>query len=90
MLNSLARYYLYTESMLDDDGVPTQVPLKSYEAEDVHQAARTCIGELSPDMRPKLEDYCTEDGWAQISVHKDNKDVVLEICNIDFKDVADL
>ncbi len=90
MPNDLARYYLYSESMLDDDGVPTQEPLKSYEVEGIHQAAQACIGELSPDMRPKLEEFCKEEGWAQISIHEDNRDVVLEICNVDFKDVTNL
>lgn len=90
MPKGVAKYYLYKESMLDDSGVPVAEPLKSFEAEDAYQAAQVCIREQPPNACPKLEDYCNEEGWAQISISKGNSIEILEICNIDFKDIANL
>jgi hypothetical protein len=90
MPNGMAQYYLHAESMIDECGVPIEDPLKSNEAEEVHKAAQACIKDLQPDMRPKVEDYCNEEGWAQISIRKGDGDEILEICNICFKGVADL
>lgn len=90
MLNGVAKYYLYAESMMDEDGVPVQAPLKSYEKEGVYQAAQACVGEIPPWMQPKIEDYGDGEDWACISLSMNGKDVFLELCNIDFKDLVDV
>lgn len=88
--NSLARYYLYAESMIDEGGVPVQEPLKLYEAENIRRAAQACVVEIPAWMLPKIDGFSDDEGWVSISLGIDGKDVFLELCNIDFKDVANL
>lgn len=90
MPNSLAKYYLYAESMMDESGIPLQEPLKLHEAENVHKAAKACIGEIPGWIKPEIDDFSENEGWASISLGIDGKDIFLELCNIDFKDVANL
>lgn len=90
MPNSSARYYLYAESTMDESGVPIQAPLKSYENEGVYKAAQACTDEIPAWMQPKIEDYSEGEGWACISLGIGGREVFLELCNIDFKDVANL
>ncbi len=57
MPDSLAKYYLYAESMMDESGVPIQEPLKIYEAENIHSAAQACVEEILAWMRLKVDDF---------------------------------
>ncbi len=71
MPNFKAKFYLYSESMIDDSGVPIENPLKSCEAIDVYQAAEKCIKEMSPDMRPKIDEFSKDEGWARILIKRE-------------------
>jgi hypothetical protein len=56
---SKVRYYLYAESMMDEDGIPVSEHMKVYEKYNVRQAAQACMEEIHSWMQPKLEE-CLE------------------------------
>jgi hypothetical protein len=81
------KFYLYTESMKDEDCVPIDEPLKSYEASDIHEAVKACIAEIPSWMNPKLEEYVEAEGWASISVCLDGKVTILELDRMGLVDI---
>jgi len=89
MRNARAKFYLYKGSTIDDSGVPIEEPLKSCEAEDVYQAAQECIKDLSPDMNPEIDEFSKEEGWARISIKRENGEEILELCDLNYADLAD-
>ncbi len=84
------RYYLYAESMMDEDGIPIAESMKICEAENVRQAAQTCIAETPGWLRPKLEECIENEDWATISISIGDKENLLVICELDFEKVKNL
>ena len=81
------KFYLYTESMKDEDNVPIEEPLKSYEASDIHEAIRACIAEIPSWMNPKLEEHVEARGWACISICLDGKVIIIELDRMGLVDI---
>lgn len=65
---SKVRYYLYAESMMDEDGVPIEKYMVVYEKDNVRQAAQACMEEIPTWMRPKLEECLGDENCACISL----------------------
>ncbi len=80
-------FYLYAESMKDDDGVPIKEPLKSYEASNIGEAVKACLAEIPSWMNPKLEDQIEAEGWASISLSLDDKIIILELDKMGLVDI---
>ncbi len=84
------KYYLYAESMMDEDGIPITKSMKICEAENVRKAAKACIAETPDWLRPKLEECLENEDWATISISIGDKENLLVICELDFEKVKDL
>ncbi len=84
------KYYLYAESMMDEDGIPITGSMAVCEAESVREAAQACIAETPDWLHPKLEECLDEDEWATISISIGDKENLLVICELDFEKVKNL
>ncbi len=81
------KFFLYTESMKDEDSLPVKQPLKSYEASDINWAVAACLAEIPSWMNPQLEEQVEADGWACISLSLDDKVILLELDKMGLVDI---
>ncbi len=84
------RYYLYAESMMDEDGIPVEKQMEVYEKDDVCQAAEACMEEIPPWMQPKLEECFEEENCACISLSMGGQETLLMICDLNYLETRDL